>query len=142
METPHKLRLAGGAFRVDAPTTSISGSCFSIASRSSMALGPQGVGQLSQRLCHAPLPSILDCPPPRGRNPNAHRLDRLGPSHQHRALSCCKPAPGNTGEHHAAKAMAADEQFFVGAMAAAGPQLQRPALLGAEARYRDRRELL
>ena len=50
-------------------------------------LWPHRVGQLSERLCHGPLPSFPGRPPPRRRDPEPHHLDRLAASHN-RASRC------------------------------------------------------
>jgi hypothetical protein len=99
-------------------------------------LRAHGFGQLSERLCHARLPSFLDRLPPRSRDPNADRLDRLAARHHHLALCYREPAPDEAGEHLAAEAMATEEQLLVDAMAAAREQLQRPLLFRACADYR------
>jgi hypothetical protein len=56
-------------------------------------------------------------------DPDPTDLDRLAASLDYLALRYCKPAMDESSQQPAAEAMAEDEQFLIGAVAAAGEQL-------------------
>jgi len=64
-----------------------------------------------------------DRPPPCGRDPDAHDLNRAAASHRHLALRCRELAPDEAGQHVAFEAMNVDEQCRVDATAAAREKL-------------------